>query len=177
MTTLCTLARKHKTDKALWYAPFYDILFESKRFKYHRILEIGIGSKQSMAHVKGYEPGASLRMWSDFFPAAEIIGVDIEPFEDMAVRTVCSDSTNPELPEKLGGSFDLIVDDGSHDQNIQYQTFLNLYPMVRDGGFYIIEDAKDWRKLCELVGMHNSFPQVMISPHGGFEGKLVLVRK
>jgi hypothetical protein len=39
-----------------------------------------------------------------------------------------------------GVAFDLIVDDGGHTMNQQYVSFKHLFPAVKDGGFYFLED-------------------------------------
>lgn len=178
MTVLCEMARTYHTDKVGWYTPFYDLLLSPRRLEIKRMLEVGIGTKETMKHVDGYLPGASLFMWRDYFPNAEIWGVDsdrraLTEFE--SIRSVHSDSTDPELVSKLPRSFDLVVDDGSHNAEIQFKTFLNLWPLVRDGGLYIIEDAESWRDLSELLDGFR--PTVVLTPHSGTSGKLMLIRK
>lgn len=178
MTVLCEMARTYHTDKAGWYTPFYDLILGSRRTEVRRMLEVGIGTKEAMSHVEGYLPGASLFMWRDYFPNAEIWGVDSDRramTEFESIRSVHSDSTDPELVSKLPQNFDLIVDDGSHNPQIQFQTFLNLWPLLREGGLYIIEDAEGWRDLVDLLEGYNL--QVILSPHSGTMGKLVLLRK
>ena len=44
------------------------------------MLEIGIGNVACMNHVKDYKPGASLRMWRDYFlEADDLRGTDSDP--------------------------------------------------------------------------------------------------
>ena len=38
--------------------------------------------------------------------------------------------------------FDIIIDDGGHTMNQQKTSFLTLLPLVRPGGFYVIEDLE-----------------------------------
>ena len=68
MDLLTKLAQVYETDK--WgvhaYTPYYHELFNSKRNWVYNLLEIGVLN------------GASLRMWRDFFPNAQILGIDIE---------------------------------------------------------------------------------------------------
>lgn len=178
MTKLCEMAELYHTDKAGWYTPFYSLLFEPHRLEYRKILEVGIGTKEAMAHMPVYLPGASLFMWRDYFPNAEIWGVDVDPRAQVSaprIRSVLSDSRHPELPEQIGQDFDLIVDDGSHEVENQWQTFLTLFPLVRDGGLYIIEDAEDWRALSERLEGYSH--QIVLAPIRAGSAKLIVVQK
>ena len=80
MTRLCELAEKYGSDKTPsifhGYTPFYDELLKDRDVK--RVLEIGIGNVACMNHVKDYKPGASLRMWRDYFPK-NFLRVDNDP--------------------------------------------------------------------------------------------------
>ena len=59
------------------YIPCYERLLEGMDAR--RVLEVGIGSPECMGHVPGYRAGASLRMWADYFPQAEVWGLDSNP--------------------------------------------------------------------------------------------------
>jgi len=81
LTPLCRLAYEYGTDKCPQmghtYTPYYYQLFKDRRQTVRKVLEVGIGSPSTMKHVKGYKIGASLFMWREFFPKAQIYGVDI----------------------------------------------------------------------------------------------------
>lgn len=147
---LIDLARKYGTDKTV-YAPFYDILLQPHRVEIKRVLEIGIGTVQTMQHVENYVPGASLRMWRDYFPNAQIIGIDIdseavEQARGERIETLITDGANAIQLENLAksvGEFDLIVDDGSHNPRHQAIAAKALSPYLSANGFYIIEDCWD----------------------------------
>jgi hypothetical protein len=51
-------------------------MFAHRRELVQKVLEIGVGTKASMG--ENYRPGSSLRMWRDFFPNAEIYGLDVD---------------------------------------------------------------------------------------------------
>src|SRR5260221_689040 len=85
---LCALAEKFGTDKLGVYTPFYDLLFGKRRHDVFKVLEVGIGTPEAMKHVKGYVPGASLRMWKEYFPHADVYGLDVNP---NAVASVSGD--------------------------------------------------------------------------------------
>lgn len=108
-----------------------------------RLLEIGV------------QHGGSLQLWRKFFgPDAEIWGVDVDPR--------CSAVDDPDLHVRIGsqddpaflravvgemGGVDIVLDDGSHvaaHQRISYDT---LFPLLSDGGLYVVEDTHTayWR--------------------------------
>lgn len=144
------------TDKAI-YAAQYHALFKHIRERPRTLLEIGIGTMipdapENMVNYagEGYSPGGSLRAWRDYFPNAEVHGIDIQPdtqFVDEArIHTHLCNSTSLDLVnrfiESQGGiSFDIIIDDGSHRAIDQLTTLRNLYPHLERGGYYIIEDV------------------------------------
>lgn len=148
MTPLCELAKKYGTDKFPWYTPFYHLLL-GQRNDICRVLEIGIGTPEAMKHVTGYKPGASLRMWRDYFSRAQVYGLDVDArvlFSEERIKTAQADQSDPAALYRAvwpftSSDFDLIVDDGSHDPEHQVTTFNTLFPLVAEGGLYIIEDV------------------------------------
>ena len=155
MNRLAQLAIEYGCDKdpSIFhgYTPFYDELLKYRQV--NRVLEIGIGTVNAMKHLEAYHPGASLRMWRDYFPSAQIFGLDNDPsvmFEEDRIHTaVCDQSSEDSLKEtarKLGGKFDLILDDGSHQMPHQVLTANTLIPLLLSPtGVYVIEDVI-WRK-------------------------------
>jgi trans-aconitate methyltransferase len=118
--TLDEIAIRYGTDKSSLfhnYAVKYDKLLSQFKEQFTNILEIGV-----------YK-GNSVRMWEEYFPNAIINGIDIDPnfkkHESERIKITIADQGNEvqlkEL-EKLG-SFDFIVDDGSHIYNHQILTF------------------------------------------------------
>lgn len=151
MTLLCELATKYGTDKWNWhtYTPHYYEMFKDRRYDVQKVLEIGIGDS-SMKNPSGepYQPGASMRMWSDFFPYASIYALDNNrsvlinegPFHSFWCDQGNEQSMRDVLPQ-LGTGFDLIVDDGSHVPEHQVGTAKILVPLLAPHGIYIIEDV------------------------------------
>jgi hypothetical protein len=127
MTELCKLAEKYGTDKLGAYTRFYGWFLKPFRESVRKVLEIGIGNVADMKHVPGYQPGASLRMWRDFFPNAAIHGIDIDPevlMHDERIETFLVSQINPHQLAAFGkehGPFDLIIDDGDHHPGPQAQ--------------------------------------------------------
>lgn len=141
-TELCQLAFKYRADKCERikhpFTPFYYDLFSKRRRSIKKILEIGIGR------------GASLSMWRDFFPNAQIYGIDHDPgtmFRDERIQTFfCNQSSRKDLEAliaKIGNDIDLLIDDGSHVPSDQVFTCLTLMPLLKKDVIYIIEDVAD----------------------------------
>lgn len=172
--TLDELALKHRTDKSSRshnYAQFYDRIFTKLREEPISFLEVGVGttataSASSMITMgKAYHPGASLRMWAEYFPNARIIaGIDTEEdclFQEGNVRTALADSRSSEsvanaLIELGTARFDIILDDGLHDQVSQLQTIKAMFSALAPGGVYIIEDI--FRPALLLSKLQEQFP-------------------
>ena len=100
-----------------------------------------LGPRASVCEL-GVLDGESLRMWQALFPRGRVTGVDINPdaiWPQGTVRVVARHD-DPGLPAVLGGKFGLIVDDGCHDGDTVRRSFALLWPLVRPGGFYVVED-------------------------------------
>jgi hypothetical protein len=143
--TFPALAKKHGTDKwgAHRYAKHYQRHLQPFRDDEFNLLEIGIGGYQRAG--KG---GASLRAWEEFFPKAQIVGLDIEDksFVDGGrIRSYQGSQDDPELLQRIhrdSGPFLVIIDDGSHRPHHIRDSFAVLYPLLLDGGVYVIEDVQ-----------------------------------
>ncbi len=154
MTPLCEIAFKYGTDKCPEiyhsYTPFYYELLKDKRDSIKKVLELGIGYPGNMRHCPiNYRMGASLYMWRDFFPNAQIYGIDINPdtiFQDERIETFLCDERYRRnlriLVNEKCSDIDLFVDDGSHIKSNQIRTCLTLMPLFKKDVIYIIEDAK-----------------------------------
>jgi hypothetical protein len=89
-------------------------------------------------------------MWREYFPNAEIIGFDIADFSKAPAIPNCKivrgDMGNPndlvsllELNDDCK-PFDIIIDDASHASHHQQIALGTLFPYLKTGGLYIIED-------------------------------------
>lgn len=119
--------------------------------EYLRLLGDRLDSMRCIVEL-GVAEGASLLAWSRLCPAAVCIGVDRDwpaGLERALVRLelegrvhlIACDHNEPEkiarmIPEEV----DLIVDDGSHLREPTTRCFFTLFPKVRPGGWYCIED-------------------------------------
>ena len=155
MKTLQEIINKFGSDKNLsGYTPTYTELFESIWDKNLNLLEIGIGtvipgaqSSMSNTQIQNYKPGASLRVWKEYFSYSFIYGGDIQKdtqFTEDRIQTFLFDSTNKEECDDFlkDMQFDIIIDDGWHKWEAQKDTITNLFSRVKVGGYYIIEDIE-----------------------------------
>ena len=109
-----------------------------------------IGTAGHVCEV-GVDSGGSLQMWQALFPWGRVAGVDNDPAALWPDGTyvVLSSQDDPKLPGRLqevSPAWDLIVDDASHDGVLTAATFTLLWPLVKPGRWYVIED---W-----FVGLH-----------------------
>jgi len=118
----------YRSDKATHhgYLPFY---------------EARIGEPKSIIEF-GILNGASLKMWHARYPAATVIGLDIEDKKTPeGCYTFKIDATKENWITKIRPTFDLIIDDASHKTLDQIATFELWWPLVAKGGCFIIEDV------------------------------------
>jgi SAM-dependent methyltransferase len=131
-----TTNKGKKITKWKHYFPIYEKHFAPIRNKSIKILEIGILN------------GGSLEMWRYYFPEATIVGIDINPLckehEQEGINVRIGDQTDEKFLQSLideFGTFDLIIDDGSHHVAHVNKTFQFLFPKLADDGIYFIEDT------------------------------------
>lgn len=126
------------TDKfTLGYVDtFYDPLFAPIRNKVTNLLEIGI------------QYGHSLLMWRDFFPNANVYGVDIDTTSmitnENRVVTICTNAYDSAFVDTLkDGHFDIVIDDGPHTFDSMVFFLDNYLDKVKPGGYLVLEDIVD----------------------------------
>ena len=158
MSDFLELGRKHGTDKVLHhgYHFFYPRFLEPLRDKNFKMLEIG------------YDTGASVRMWEEYFPKAEIFAADINTSGRFGRHEVIeADQSSVEDVDRIAhlvGSARFILDDGSHQPMHQFETFNFLFRnLLEPGGIYIIEDIETsyWNAESSLYGYRVGFFNVL----------------
>lgn len=153
--TLQELGKKHNTDKSghyhsgKSYLDIYDGYFQGVKNKNINFLEIGV------------RDGCSLRMWKEYFSNGKIYSLDIDPrcktHEDERIKIVIGDQGSQNVIDELlkisDSNFDIIVDDGSHINELTIKSFNLLYEKLNPGGFYVIEDLGNsyHRNLAEHI--------------------------
>lgn len=133
---------KHGTDKVSThhYETLYGTHVGPFRDMSINFLEIGIGCSLN--------PGKSIMTWKDFLPYANIYAMEFdaacaEPFRSQVKRMFTGDQSDLSLLRSIGeqvGHFDVIVDDGGHSRKQQVNSLIGLWPFLRKGGVYVIED-------------------------------------
>jgi len=133
------------------YHLIYAALLEEKINKNLMVLEIGIGTNNlnygANMGRKG-NPGASLRAFRDFLPNSKIFGADIDInilFSETNIETFFIDQLNLRILEevKLNLSkvkFDLIIDDGLHNTESNFNTIYFALDLLNEKGILLIED-------------------------------------
>ena len=141
--------RGRPIGKWVHYFEVYDGYLAKYRNKPITMLEIGVSG------------GGSLELWRHYFgPDARIFGIDIDPecarrvSEPNQVRIGSQDD-----PKFLAavisemGPPDIILDDGSHVAGHQIVSFNTLFPHLKNGGLYIVEDVHTayWPEFYDLA--------------------------
>lgn len=132
---------------SMGYCETYDELFSPLRDKRITLLELGWGEydPQTGDHSNPKVGGRSARMWRDYFSTAAIHIVDIEEKVN-TVRGVTLHRGSQDDADFLAkvhaeaGDFDIIVDDASHISRLTIASFEILWPWLKPGGFYVVED-------------------------------------
>ena len=142
---LMLLGKLFRSDKISGhnYIVHYRTHFKKYRLKKIKLLEIGVGCYE--------EPelgGHSLRMWKRYFPFGKIFAIDIydkSALEERRIKIFQGNQIDKDFLEKTiekTGKLDIIIDDGSHINEHIIETFKILFPKLKDGGLYVIEDLQ-----------------------------------
>jgi hypothetical protein len=142
MIALDELAIQYKTDKSSLihnYMPMYERLFKTVDIK--SLLEIGLGD------------GASLAVWSEYLPEADIYCIELFGEENKSfwkkangsnvprAKIISGNSEEENTWKKVPFNLDIIIDDGSHVPDCQIATFLLGFSHLASKGLYFIEDV------------------------------------
>jgi hypothetical protein len=146
--TLDQIAIMHGTDKSSLhhdYCRIYEKYFEPLRGKQITLLEAGFG---------GYEHfdrgGESIRMWETYFSMANIVTFDIHEksmnlYHPKRTKFYHGSQVDKDFLSRISlvnGFYDIVIDDASHVNPLTIETFEILWPYVKSGGYYVIEDLE-----------------------------------
>ena len=116
---------------------------------------VAAGQPISLLEI-GVQNGGSLQVWRKYLPAgSRIVGIDINPdcarlqLDENTSLHIADGTDQAVLDSVLGDlTFDIIIDDGSHRSDHVISTYKALFPRVRGGGKFIIEDlhASYWNE-------------------------------
>jgi hypothetical protein len=146
------------------YGPVYDTLFAPYKDTATQLLEIG------------FDSGASLQVYSEYFTNATIYGIDIcdncqpQYKQNPRIRMHFGDANASESVQGFEGPFDIIVEDASHTLPDQIQHFKDYSSKVKKGGLYIIEDVHE-NNLANLNSALN-----MYAVQNGFSAEIMDLR-
>jgi hypothetical protein len=152
LKTLDQIAVECETDKASVfsrtyakpknYCVHYERLFAPLRMDPLKLIEIGAAG------------GESIRMWLEYFPMAQVWGIDIventNPYNTAVAKTnprytfIHADQSDPVmwacLASDTGAAWDIVIDDGSHFSKDIINSFEAGWQFMRSGGYWAIED-------------------------------------
>jgi len=144
--TMSDIAKKYPTDKDFTHNYFnavYEKYFSPIRDEVKKFCEVGVGGFWQDA---GWVPGNSLRVWDEYFPNAEILGLDINSFDLTSQGKVVVDyidQSNKTLVDEYAdkiSEYDIILDDGSHVMYDQQITIASFFKSLKSGGIFVMED-------------------------------------
>jgi len=126
----------------------------SAKFTWH---DYGVVYSQYLSPIKnkpikfleiGILHGDSVKFWEAYLPNAELHFIDHSMayvnYHSKRSKYHLADQGNPadlkKVIEITGGEFDVIIDDGGHTMSQQITSFIELFPHIKSGGMYIVED-------------------------------------
>lgn len=152
------------------YGDTYERLFPS-RVDVKLMMEVGVAD------------GACLQAWKEVFPNAIIVGMDIHDSDKAhgeRIEFYLGDQCSRQDCERAarGRLFDLIIEDATHQLSNTLTTLYHLWPFVKPGGLYIVEewDGADGDRYRIPAIWPNAEVVDTIGPFGGVE-PLVVFRK
>ncbi len=141
------------------YLPLYDRYFGPFRGRPVKMLEIGVSL------------GGSLAIWRSYFgPEAVLFGIDVNPacakYDGQSAHVRIGSQADPDFLRRVVaemGGVDIVLDDGSHRSDHMRASLDTLYPLLTEGGIYIVEDthACYWRNFGGGYRSRKSFVEVI----------------
>jgi hypothetical protein len=150
MHELTEIGRKYGTDKAggragnhVFTEEVYGPLFESRKNEPLHLLEIGVGLV-----------GGSHKMWKEYFTQGNIYCMDpffladqavtIEELQGLGIEVIRGNQLRRDDLHRAGascsGGYDVIIDDAAHMPDAIQLSLGVLFPYLKSGGYYIVED-------------------------------------
>jgi SAM-dependent methyltransferase len=114
---------------------------------YERYLARFRGTECSYLEI-GVAKGGSLDLFQEYLgDRARIVGVDMNPdckrHARDGIEVLIGDQADPAFMNGAvapKGPFDIIIDDGGHIPDQQLVSFFALFPQLKEGGIYLVED-------------------------------------
>jgi len=152
------------TSKWSQYFDIYHTWFQKFVNHHPTVLEIGVDN------------GGSLQMWHEYFgPGCKLVGIDNRPkFDFQNPNEYLGFDANLFVGDQGDAGFwdrfvrdqkqlDVVIDDGSHFQEHQVLTLSKLWPIMNEGGIYMVEDthASYLAIFGGALGSNNTFIHAM----------------
>ncbi|MDA5558632.1 hypothetical protein [Shimia sp. MMG029] len=142
------------------YTELYQLLLLQYRNRKIEFMEIG---QEAMASPEqGHADGAevpSVQMWLEYFPKGQVSrlvhGEEAVFADDRRAQMACrlEDRASIKAAVPLNSKFDVIIDDATQASHHQQNAFLELFPKIKSGGIYIIEDLRWQPNKLEISGV------------------------
>ena len=151
---LTDIADKHGTDKGSKrhrYTELYQMMFLPLRGRKLNLMELGLlngGPEHGVAANRQTDAAPSVDMWLEYFPKAQVYGLDISDFSWIKDKRFTYVNCDMDRRENIAAAcvdlpkMDIIVDDASHASHHQQNGFLELFPQMASGGIYTIENLR-----------------------------------
>lgn len=159
------------------YAVHYQPHFSQLRSSRFTLLEISVSEDERDA-----ADGSSLQMWKHFFPKAEIVGVHLEnkpSVSEQRIHSYQGSQVDADLLRSIARKhhhLKIIIDNGSHRPEHTRATFAILFPLLADGGYYVIERAATTDMIKDLFdGLNHQELDHHHQPHSYVDSHLVAV--
>jgi SAM-dependent methyltransferase len=165
LPNLTDLADRYGSDKGSSkhrYTELYQMLFLPYRERAIDFLEMGLligGPEHGESADRKTTDLPSVRMWLEYFPKARVHGLDVSDFSWFNDRRFTFHRCDMDLRGNIAAAraempaFDIIIDDASHASHHQQFAFLELFPRLKPGGLYVIEDLRWQPKEMERPGI------------------------
>ena len=140
------------------YSVFYEKYLKKKKKKKLSILELG-------SHE-----GKGIASFYFFFPNANFYGANINPFQmkytskritELYVDVSCKEIVD-NLANHINEDLDLIIDDASHNLKDILLALPILFKKLKQNGFYVIEDADQFKVYKELNPTNEKMTPIQI---------------
>ena len=172
---LSVLAESFGTDKHARhnYCEAYDKLFAPYRHKEIAFLELGVFQ------------GGSIKMWREWFTQAEIYGVDngtdlhfVPKIDLPRTQIIKANTQDISVIDALGRkAFDIIIDDAEHHPYAQLKTLWNLWPLLKSGGLYVIEDIQQFDAYAAHWKIFHAEVIDQRQNNGTYDSVMLVIRK
>jgi cephalosporin hydroxylase len=117
----------------------YDQFFHNNHFTPKAILEIGV------------HQGESTKIFARVYPDAKIVAFDLKRYDHLDfsdfpnITYLAGDQTDKRrleevIKDEFPAGFDLVIEDASHIGAYSHATFHTVFPHLKPGGIYIVED-------------------------------------